>query len=136
MTGKVSGPGSGPPVGGPSDDPKSESPSGVGGARFADKLEAPDAAKPAGGPAAAAATRGPKGIDPKGIELTADVAAELAAGRIDAKGALDRVIERILDKQLGPGAPAAVRETVRTALERAVADDPVLSEKIRSLATP
>ena len=74
-------------------------------------------------------------IGPKGIELTADVAAELAAGRIDAKAALDRVIERIVDKQLGPGAPAAVRETVRTALERAVADDPVLSEKIRSLAT-
>jgi hypothetical protein len=140
VTGKVSGPGSGPPVGGPSDDPKSESPSGVGGARFADKLGAPDAAKPAGGPGAAAApgtapaTRGPKEIDPKEIGLTADVAAELAAGRINAKAALDRVIERIVDKQLGPGAPEAVRETVRTALERAVADDPVLSEKIRSLA--
>ena len=129
MTGKVSGPGSGPPVGGPSDDPKSDGPSGVGGPRFADKLGAPDAAQPAGGPGAAA-TRGRKGI-----ELTTDVAAELAAGRIDAKAALDRVIERIVDKQLGPGAPAAVRETVRTALERAVADDPVLSEKIRSLAT-
>jgi hypothetical protein len=126
VTGKVSGPGSGPPVGGPSDDPKSESPSGVGGSRFADKLGAPDAAKPAGGPAATRSSQG--------IELTADVAAELAAGRIDAKAALDRVIERIVDKQLGPGAPAAVRETVRTALERAVADDPVLSEKIRSLA--
>ena len=53
------------------------------------------------------------------------------AGRIDAKAALDRVIERIVDKQLGPGAPAAVREKVRTALERAVADDPLLSEKIK-----
>ena len=132
MTGKVSGPGSGPPVGGPSDDPKNESASGVGGARFAEKLGAPDATRPAGGPGAAAAAAAARG--PKGIELTADVAAELAAGRIDAKAALDRVIERIVDKQLGPGAPAAVRETVRTALERAVADDPVLSEKIRSLA--
>ena len=128
MTGKVSGPGSGPPVGGPSDDPKNESPSGVGGAGFADKLRAPDAVKPAGGPAGAAAAAATHG-------LTTDVAAELAAGRIDAKAALDRVIERIVDKQLGPGAPAAVRETVRTALERAVADDPVLSEKIRSLTT-
>jgi hypothetical protein len=132
VTGKVSGPGSGPPVGGPSDDPKSEGPSGVGGPRFADKLGAPEAAKPAGDPAATAAAGAPRGA--KGIEPTADVAAELAAGRIDAKAAIDRVIERIVDKQLGPGAPAAVRETVRTALERAVADDPVLSEKIRSLS--
>jgi hypothetical protein len=126
VTGKVSGPGSGPPVGGPGDDPKSESASGVGGPRFADKLGAPEAAKSTGGPAATAAeaTR----------SLTADVAAELGAGRIDAKGAVDRVIERIVDKQVGPGAPAAVRETVRTALERAVADDPLLSEKIRALA--
>ena len=65
--------------------------------------------------------------------LTADVAAELAAGRIDQKAALDRVIERIIDKQLGPGAPATVREKVRAALQDAVADDPVLTDKIRSL---
>ena len=96
MAGKVSGPGGGPPVGGPVDDQKSESPSGAGGPRFADKL---------------------------------------AAGRIDAKAALDRVIERVVDKQIGPGAPAAVREKVRAALESAVADDPLLSEKIKSLGS-
>jgi hypothetical protein len=122
VAGKVSGPGSGPPVGGPIDD-KSEGPSSVGGPRFADKLGAADAAKPPSDVAAATAARG----------LTADVAAELAAGRIDAKAALDRVIQRVVDKQLGPGAPAAVREKVRAALEDAVADDPVLSEKIKSL---
>jgi hypothetical protein len=121
VAGKVSGPGSGPPVGGPIDD-KSEGPSSVGGPRFADKLGAADETKrPAD--AAATAARG----------LTADVAAELAAGRIDAKAALDRVLERVIDKQLGPGAPAAVREKVRAALEDAVADDPLLSEKIKSL---
>ena len=133
MAGKVSGPGSGPPVGGPVDEAKSEGPSGVGGAKFADKLAAEkpsadkvgaaDATKKAADPAATA-VRG----------LTADVAAELAAGRIDAKAALDRVIERVVDKQVGPGAPAAVREKVRAALESAVADDPLLGEKIRSLA--
>jgi hypothetical protein len=128
VAGKVSGPGSGPPVGGPTDDQKSESPSGVGGPRFADKLAATDPTKRVGDPAAAGpqATRGP-------ADLTADIAAELTAGRIDAKAALDRVIERVVDKQLGPGAPAAVREKVRAALETAVADDPVLSDKIRSL---
>jgi len=45
------------------------------------------------------------------------------------------VIERVVDKQVGPGAPAAVREKVRAALESAVADDPVLGDKIRSLAS-
>jgi hypothetical protein len=123
VAGKVSGPGSGPPpVGGPGED-KSDGPSGVGGKPFADKLRAPDAPKRTADPAAATAARG----------LTADVAAELAAGRIDPKAALDRVIQRIIDKQLGVGAPAAVREKVRAALESAVADDPVLSEKIKSL---
>ena len=126
MAGKVSGPGSGPPVGGPTDDQKSESPSGVGGARFADKLGGTDATKRAGEPAAA--------TGPQRTELTADIAAELTAGRIDPKAAIDRVIERVVDKQLGPGAPAAVREKVRAALESALADDPVLSDKIRSLA--
>jgi len=121
VVGKVSGPGSGPPpVGGPADE-KSEGPSGAGGPKFADKLAATDPSKRAGDPAARS--------------LTADVAAELAAGRIDAKAALDRVIERVVDKQVGPGAPAAVREKVRAALESAVADDPVLGDKIRSLAS-
>jgi hypothetical protein len=124
VAGKVSGPGSGPPVGGPGDD-KNEGPSGAGGARFAEKLGAADATRQVSDPAAAAAARG----------LTADVAAELATSRIDAKGALDRVIDRVIDKQLGPGAPAAVREKVRAALESAIADDPLLSEKIRSLGS-
>ena len=92
-------------------------------ARFADKLAAADEAKRPSDAAAATAARG----------LTADVAAELAAGRIDAKAALNRVLDRVVDKQLGPGAPAAVREKVRAALEDAVADDPLLSEKIKSL---
>ena len=127
MAGKVSGPGSGPPpVSGPAPgEDGTEGASGAGGAKFADKLAATDPSKRAGDPAAVAAARG----------LTADVAAELAAGRIDAKAALDRVIERVVDKQVGPGAPAAVREKVRAALEHAVADDPVLSDKIRSLAS-
>ena len=122
MAGKVSGPGSGPPVGGPGDD-KIEGPSAAGGKGFAEKLGGTDAARPASDVSPGQAARG----------LTADVAAELAAGRIDQKAALDRVIERVIDKQLGPGAPAAVREKVRAALQDAVAEDPILTEKIRSL---
>ena len=62
-------------------------------------------------------------------------AAELAAGRIDAKAALDRVIARVVDKQVGPGATPAVREAVRAALESAVADDPLIAEKIKALGS-
>jgi len=43
------------------------------------------------------------------------------------------VIARVVDKQVGPGATPAVREALRAALESAVADDPVLAEKIKSL---
>jgi hypothetical protein len=134
VAGKVSGPGSGPPsVGGPAGkDDKTEGAAGAGGAKFAeklaDKLTKTDPTRKTGDPSATAAASAARG-------LTADVAAQLAAGRIDAKAALDRVIERVVDKQLGPGAPAAVREKVRAALESAVADDPVLGDKIRSLAT-
>jgi hypothetical protein len=121
VAGKVSGPGSGPPpVGGPGDG-ESVSPAPGGARTFAEKLDSADAARQAADPSAVA--RG----------LTADVAAELAAGRINAKAALDRVIERVVDKQLGVGAPAAVREKVRAALESAVADDPLLIEKIKTL---
>ena len=134
MAGKVSGPGSGPPVGGPVEDQKtvqkSEGPSGAGGPSFADKLGAADATRRAADPTAAGA---PVGAAARGI--VADVAAELAAGRIDPKAALERVIERVIDQQIGPGAPAAVREKVRAALESAVSDDPLLSEKLRSLGS-
>jgi hypothetical protein len=91
---------------------------------FADKL---GGAKPAGKASAGQAS----GASPAG--LTGDLAAELQAGRITPKAALERVIDRIVDKQVGTNAPAAVREKVRAALEDAVADDPLLAEKIKSL---
>jgi hypothetical protein len=121
MVGKVSGPGGGPPIGGAPGDEGGNAPA-VGGSRFADAL---DATKPAADPNATAAPG----------NLTADVAADLRAGRIDAKVAVERVIDRVLDKQLGPDAPAPVREKLRAALETALADDPLLSEKLKSLSS-
>src|SRR4051794_24463851 len=41
--------------------------------------------------------------------LTSDIAADLKAGKVDAKGALERVVERVLDRQLGADAPAELR---------------------------
>jgi hypothetical protein len=130
VAGKVTGPGNGPsgsgPVGGPvggSVGGPDESRPGVGGPRFADKL---GQAAPAGQASKSTAAPPPGGP-------TSDLAADLRAGKITARAAVDRVIERVVDKQLGVGAPAATREKLRVALENAVADDPLLADKIRGL---
>jgi hypothetical protein len=126
VAGKVTGPGNGPsgsgPVGGPVGGPDESRPS-IGGPRFADKL---GQTEPAG-----QASKSPAVAPPGG--LTSDLAAELRAGKITPRTAVDRVIDRVVDKQLGVGAPAATREKLRVALENAVADDPLLADKIRGL---
>jgi hypothetical protein len=70
----------------------------------------------------------------RATSATADLAADLRAGKISPQAAVDRVIDRVVEKQLGTNAPAAVREKLRAALETAVADDPLLADKIRGLA--
>jgi hypothetical protein len=97
-------------------------PAGQAGRTFAETLAAGRTAPTAG----AEAARGPDA-------LTADIAADLKAGKVDAKGALDRVVERVLDQQLGADAPAALREQLRRALQDTVGSDPMLAERIRSL---
>ncbi len=137
MAGKITGPGGGPPGGAP---PEGAQPGGkkiagndesrpVAESRppFSDKL------KSAGAPTGAASTTGKEAPTAMG-SATADLAAELKAGKISPQAAVDRVIDRVVDKQLGTNAPAAVREKLRTALENAVADDPLLADKIRGLS--
>jgi len=122
VAGKVTGPGNGPgsaPVGGPDD----SRPIQEGRAPFTDKLKPAEGVTASGATATAAPVSG-----------VADLAAVLKAGTLSAQGAVDRVIERIIEKQLGAGAPAAAREKLRSALESAVADDPLLADKIRGLA--
>ena len=126
MAGKVTGPGSGPPGNFPVGGPDESRPVAEGHAPFAEKLKPGEAASSvasAGGASSAAATSG-----------VADLAAALKAGKLTPQAAVDRVIDRIVDKQLGAHAPAAAREKLRAALEDAVADDPLLAEKIRGLA--
>jgi hypothetical protein len=122
VAGKVTGPGNGPSGSGPVGGPDESRPS-IGGPRFADKL---GQTEPAG-----QASKSPAVAPPGG--LTSDLAAELRAGKITPRTAVDRVIDRVVDKQLGVGAPAATREKLRVALENAVADDPLLADKIRGL---
>jgi hypothetical protein len=69
-----------------------------------------------------------------GTHMIADVAAELSAGRITPQIALDRVIDRVVDRQVGRGAPAGIRERVSAALRAALEEDPLLAEKLKSLA--
>ena len=119
--GKISGPGGIPPEVPAAGDAEGARPPGpVEGEQFADKLGG------ARGPGAAAPAAPAGGI-------TSDLAAELGAGKITAQAAIERVIQRVVDRQVGPDAPASVREKVRVALETALADDPVLSEKIKAL---
>ena len=122
MAGKVTGPGNGPPGNIPVGGPEDSRPVAEGRAPFADKLKSSEAA----GVSAAVAPSAASGV--------ADLAAALKAGKLTPKAAVDQVIDRVVEKQLGTHAPAAAREKLRAALEDAVADDPLLAEKIRSLA--
>jgi hypothetical protein len=69
-------------------------------------------------------------VDP----LTSDIAADLEAGRIDPRAALDRVVERVLDQQLGSNAPSALREQVRDALRDTISSDPMLTDLLHRQA--
>jgi hypothetical protein len=62
-----------------------------------------------------------------------DLAAELKTGKLDARGAVDQVIDRVVNAQLGQNAPAHLREQVQTALRDALESDPLLAEKLRGL---
>lgn len=62
-----------------------------------------------------------------------DVAAELRAGKLSPQAAIDKVLERVINRQLGPDAPPAVRDRVRAALQDALETDPLLTEKLARL---
>ena len=127
MAGKVTGPGGGPPGSAPTSGNDESRPVAESRPAFADKL------KSVGAPTSTTTTTGKEAPTAAG-SATADLAADLKAGKISPQAAVDRVIDRVVDKQLGTNAPAAVREKLRTALENAVADDPLLADKIRGLS--
>jgi len=93
------------------------------GKTFAETVSGATAAPPA---AAASAAR------PGGIAVH-DLAAALRSRQLDARSAVDKVIDRIVTAQLGPDAPTHVRDKVQAALRDALDDDPVLAEKLRGL---
>jgi len=91
---------------------------------FASKLEKTRAGgAPASSPAQA--TKAAGGV--------ADIVADLEVGNCTKAQAVERVVERLLDKRLGPQAPTEIRAQVATALRDALADDPLLAAKLAQL---
>ena len=62
-----------------------------------------------------------------------DIGAALKAGKLTPEAAIDKVIDRIVAQQLGIHAAPAAREKIGAALRERLADDPLLSAKIRAL---
>jgi hypothetical protein len=84
---------------------------------------------------ASGAPRGPEGpgVSHSSPVALADLVKEVEAGRLDARTAVDQLVERVVDAQLGPSAPAAVRGSVQEALRQALESDPLLIAKLGQL---
>ena len=91
------------------------------------------AAEARGVDAGASVTQAAAGAPPPGVVATHDIAAELRAGTLAPGAAMEKLIDRIVAQQLGPGAPLALRESLRAALQDTVESDPMLAAKLRSL---
>ena len=98
---------------------------GAQGKTFAAKLGHAERAAAAGGPQRAAPVHHASAV--------ADIGAELRAGRITAQAAIDKVVERVLDRQLGKQASVALRAKLGAALRETLADDPLLAAKVHTL---
>jgi hypothetical protein len=107
---------------------KTPSVSGTTGKGFAAKLAATKTEGAAKGSIAAGKTEQTRKAVP-----VSDIGADLKAGKLTPQAAIDKVIERVLDRQVGRKAGSAVREKLGAALRESLADDPLLAAKIRAL---
>ena len=76
-------------------------------------------------PGASAAAVG----DPSPVE---DVAARIRAGEITGAEALEQLVDAVVRQKVGDAVPA-IKERMRAALRRFLAEDPALAEKIKQL---
>ena len=114
------------------------SPSGTSPApaKFVEKFAEKFAGKLVGVPSTAATpapgvTR-PGDTSAVGVSVS-DLAADLRSGRLTPTAAIDKVVERVISRQLGPDVLPEVRERVKIALQDAIESDPLLIEKLRQL---
>jgi hypothetical protein len=122
---KVTGPGSQAPTGAAEE---AKAPQTTEGPSFNDKLERASGSTSSSGTGGTAKTSTPG-------KMTGDIAAALARKDITPETAVDQVVNRILDKQVGAGAgtKSATRASVESALRDALETDPVLQAKVKSL---
>ena len=95
---------------------------------FADKL-----AKASGAAKAHAATATQPTARAGKVAAVADIGKALQAGQITPQTALDRVVERIVTRQVGVNGPAALKKNLAAALRQTLEDDPMLAAKISAL---
>ena len=145
---KVSGPNSGPGVGAPdaaAGAGPDEAAGAVGGSAKADAVGGVQRTEDAGRAFAEklAAAAGPPPTQtgapatparPAELNATTATASDLDTGRLTPAAAVDRILEQVLEQQVGADAPVAVRERVRAALQDALENDPLLAEKLRRLS--
>ncbi|HEY2728407.1 MAG TPA: hypothetical protein VGK52_00610 [Polyangia bacterium] len=132
---KVTGPGSQAGVPGAAPDAAS-APDAVKGKAGTTGAEKPEGANRTFAETLGAGRPAPEAVPPRAgaaDPLTSDIAADLQAGKIDPKAALDRVVERVLDHQLGADAPATLRSQLRDALRNTISSDPFITERLRGL---
>jgi len=108
---------------------KAPSVSGTSGKGFASKLAAAQTKGVAKGALAAE-----KPAQTRKTVAVSDIGADLKTGKLTPEAAIDKVIERVLDHQVGRKAGAAMREKLGAALRESLADDPMLAAKVRALA--
>lgn len=61
------------------------------------------------------------------------LAADLDAGKLDTRAAVDQLIEHVVNLQLGSGASPQAREQVAKALRDAIDSDPLIADKLKRL---
>jgi hypothetical protein len=69
------------------------------------------------------------------VSAIGNLAADLKAGRTSLDAVIDKLVEHVLDNQLGKKANAALRAEVGQALRDTLANDPLLAAKVKSLET-
>ncbi len=123
---KIRGPGSGQPTGEAGDASEVER---SGGKAFTDKLDKSESV--AG--TTSAQSKPPEAEREK--SFVSDIGDALESGAITPEAALDQVVGRVLDNQLGADAPSKLRTKVESAMRDAIETDPVLGAKIKSLSS-
>lgn len=107
-----------------------------------EKAEAPQGAGEASGASAAAEegvqapplTPGSQNARaPEMADLVADVNADFKAGKISAEAAVDKIVESVLDRQVGAAGSPALRAQVETALRQTLANDPFMGAQLNAL---